>query len=296
MNIKECTIPKNFRYCTNRHNRLCCCSFDSEFCKDRCLNIATRGEAAVFVFSDGCKECTDNGFFRQCKSCGKRFNLLYLTGENDFLIKFDTQYDKNYKFVVLSKDRFHYLTEGYPSLFEPVNSLGKNTFFPLLEPDKYFTYEICQIIGQIQNCQLDGKTVPLYIEAKILELLAFLLNAKERKDKNHIQECVLGKVYKARKILEKHYQNPPNIRDLALLVGTNETTLKTNFRNLSNTTIYNYLLDYRMSKAKEMLLENKQSILSIAKQVGYDRQANFTTAFKRKFGLTPSEFLKENFN
>ena len=287
-------MPKNFHYCTNQHKRLCCCRFDTEFCKNSCLHITTRNEVAVFVFSDGCEECHENGLFRQCKSCGKRFNLLYLSGESNFTINFDFQHGGNYMFVVLSKPMFNNLNNDYPNLFDPVNSSGKNTFFPLFEPEKYFNYEICQVIGQIQNCPLEENSVSLYLEGKILELLAYLLNAKQSENKTQIQDCALRKVYKARKILEKHYRTPPNIRNLALLVGTNETSLKTNFKNLYKTTIYNYLFDYRMNIAKEMLLENKHNILKISQDIGYDRQANFATAFKRKFGLTPSEFLKKS--
>lgn len=58
----------------------------------------------------------------------------------------------------------------------------------------------------------------------------------------------------------------------------------TRFRDLVNAA--------RVSKAKRLLLRDGLSITATAHQLGYQDSANFTRAFKRELGLTPSDFLQ----
>lgn len=73
-------------------------------------------------------------------------------------------------------------------------------------------------------------------------------------------------------------------------VGTNECTLKAGFKEAFRTTVFNYLFDYRMNIAIHYLLDTNKSIGEVAGLVGYEHQAHFCTAFKRKFNVTPSEY------
>jgi hypothetical protein len=115
------------------------------------LQIATKGEAAVLVISDGCENCYDNDIFRRCKVCGKRFNLFYMNGEYSSLLKRNRQHGKNYMFVILAKERLKYLAEDYPSLLEPKKSVNNGSFFPLFDAGEYYAPEICHVLRQIQK-------------------------------------------------------------------------------------------------------------------------------------------------
>lgn len=77
---------------------------------------------------------------------------------------------------------------------------------------------------------------------------------------------------------------------LARQVGINKTKLKYCFREIYKTTIFGYLFDYKMELASKMLLDTQNSVLEIAHECGYEYASHFTTAFKRKFGITPKEF------
>lgn len=82
----------------------------------------------------------------------------------------------------------------------------------------------------------------------------------------------------------------PSLHELAVMVGTNECTLKKAFKHEFGTTIFQYLFDYRMELAAHYLLDTNLPIADIGMRLGYDYQSHCCTAFKRKFGVSPIAF------
>jgi AraC-like DNA-binding protein len=273
-------------------NNLGFCFIHSGLFRSALLKIETKGEATVFVFTNRETSFGKNHLFRQCKSCGKRFNLFYLNGENRFKVKFDSMDRNDFLCIFLSKNLYRQMVRFYPGLsaFENPEE-ASNSITPLLEPGDYFSYDICHVIGQIQHIARTGEASSLFMESKILELFAHLLKLKAARKKQALTECLMKKVFTAKEILDANYQKPPSIHELALSIGTNDTTLKKSFKNLFKTTVYGYLFDSRMEKAKAMLMDNELSIREVAESIGYTSQSNFSTAFKRKFGVPPGAFL-----
>lgn len=58
--------------------------------------------------------------------------------------------------------------------------------------------------------------------------------------------------------------------------------------------IYEYALNLRMSRAKELLLDPKLQIQQIAERLGYSNSNYFSKAFKNFYNLSPSEFREMN--
>ena len=59
------------------------------------------------------------------------------------------------------------------------------------------------------------------------------------------------------------------------------------------TTIQNYLMDYRISKACELLILTKDSVHAIAYSCGYNDALTFSKAFKKKKGISPLAYRKK---
>lgn len=64
------------------------------------------------------------------------------------------------------------------------------------------------------------------------------------------------------------------------------------FRKLFDTTVVGYLNQMRMEQAETLLRTGELSVAEVANKVGYSHLSHFTAAFKRQFGITPSECLK----
>ena len=134
---------------------------------------------------------------------------------------------------------------------------------------------------------------PMFLDSKVLELFSLQLsNAQQQvftNSPNVLNKRHFEKVYEAKEILLESMHTSPSIQELVLRVGTNETTLKKNFKAVFHKTIFGYLLEYKMNKAQKLLLQNELSITEIAFHCGYEHPSHFSTAFKRYFGISPKK-------
>lgn len=62
------------------------------------------------------------------------------------------------------------------------------------------------------------------------------------------------------------------------------------FKKMMGMTISDYLLEYRLGKATELLNTNNMAITEIAHLVGFHSVSDFSAKFKKKTGYTPSEY------
>ena len=99
---------------------------------------------------------------------------------------------------------------------------------------------------------------------------------------------------KAIAILDEEFMLPPTITQLSRRVGTNETSLKQWFRKEFNTTIHQYVIQQRMTKAVELISIGAFPICHVAQEVGYSNPGHFAAAFKKELGCKPSCFLSSN--
>ncbi|RTQ48616.1 AraC family transcriptional regulator [Hymenobacter gummosus] len=77
--------------------------------------------------------------------------------------------------------------------------------------------------------------------------------------------------------------------ELARLFGTNDFKLKKGFRQLFDTTVFGYVAEKRLTVAQQLLTLTDQPVQDIAESVGFTNAAHFATAFRKKFGVAPSQ-------
>lgn len=150
------------------------------------------------------------------------------------------------------------------------------------------------ILQQIVNCPYQGTVRNLYLEGKVFELIALRLQYAFEESltsprSHNLRADQIELVYHARDILVARLDDPPSLMDLARHVRLSHAKLEQGFRDIFGTTVFGYLRDYRMDKARQLLYEGKISIAQIANAVGYTNPAQFSAAFKRRFGITPRE-------
>jgi AraC-like DNA-binding protein len=182
----------------------------------------------------------------------------------------------------------------YPDLFGEICEQHVRRRFTRAFP-KHIPYcpGIAKAIRDLQNYQALGHAAPLYLDAKLSEILSLFLCRLKQKDCAFCHCCKpkdRDRLLHARTIVESEYLNPPSLHKLAQRVGTNECTLKNGFKRLFGATVFGYLFDYRMEKACLYLQNTDKTVQEIAELVGYDYHSHFTTAFKRKFCLSPQEY------
>jgi len=80
------------------------------------------------------------------------------------------------------------------------------------------------------------------------------------------------------------------LADVAKAVGLSRSGLATRFKELVGDTPMNYLTNWRMLKAREILQAGNVPLLEVAEQVGYTSESAFSRAFKREHGQSPGAF------
>lgn len=94
-------------------------------------------------------------------------------------------------------------------------------------------------------------------------------------------------------ILNNLQMDLPNLKDLAHQLGTNEFKLKYGFKELYGTTVFKYLVQERLRKAKTLVQYTQLNFKSIAKMVGFKSVPHFSRAFSEQYGYSPKIFRKK---
>ena len=97
-----------------------------------------------------------------------------------------------------------------------------------------------------------------------------------------------------KKYISDNYQKEIELRDLAEIVHVSSSYLSTRFKREMGCSFTEYLIRFRMNKAKELLAETNLSCKEVASSVGYDDYAQFSKMFKKYVGRLPTQMQKNN--
>lgn len=101
-------------------------------------------------------------------------------------------------------------------------------------------------------------------------------------------------VQKAVEFIHNNYSNAAGVSDIAAFVGIDRSYLYTLFRQTVQMSPSEYLTNYRLTRAAELLMITDLSVESVARSCGYQDAMVFSKNFKKKTGLSPSAYRKEN--
>ncbi len=81
-----------------------------------------------------------------------------------------------------------------------------------------------------------------------------------------------------------------SVEQLSELVPLSRRLLEMNFKEVVGVPVYNYILNLRISKFTERLIDSDDSILEIAEQLGFGDCKNVSRTFKAIKGCTPTQY------
>ncbi|MEL6398386.1 MAG: AraC family transcriptional regulator [Cyanobacteria bacterium J06626_4] len=152
------------------------------------------------------------------------------------------------------------------------------------------------VIKQIIHCPFQGMTKRAYLQAKVFELMALQLDgmmvSPPRSSTQSLKADTAARIHHAAEILRSHLESPPGQIALAQQVGVSDRTLQKGFKAVFGITPFAYLTQQRMQQAEQLLRQPGQTVAEIANIVGYANPAQFAIAFKRQFGISPSDCLQ----
>jgi len=87
--------------------------------------------------------------------------------------------------------------------------------------------------------------------------------------------------------IDARLDNPVSLADMASSVGLTRMHFAAQFRAATGLRPHEYLLRRRVERAQEMLIGSGMSLVDVARSVGFQTQAHFTSVFKRYAGHPP---------
>jgi AraC-like DNA-binding protein len=113
---------------------------------------------------------------------------------------------------------------------------------------------------------------------------------KDLKEVISIDNDEIQRMMDAEALLVKDFSVPaPTIPELARHAAMSETKFKNQFRKIYQSGPYEYFQKNRMQRARYLLLTRRFSVKETGQQLGFNNLSNFTIAFKKEFGILPSE-------
>ena len=90
--------------------------------------------------------------------------------------------------------------------------------------------------------------------------------------------------------INEMYMQDITVSDIADKIGITRARLNSAFQKELNLSVQRFLIDFRMHKAANLLVNTTMSVKEIADHVGYSDQLVFSKAFKKKFEMSPKNY------
>lgn len=189
-------------------------------------------------------------------------------------------------------ERFSHVDEKPFSMFQAL----QNVF----DEQSTVCCELKDVFYQLGTSTLQGVKQRIFLESQALLILLHTHSACESSEDSPCFRCKFlnipsekQKIMQARVILMINLAEPPTIPQLARAVHINDCYLKKGFKEMYGVSVFDFVQQERIQKAKQLLQASTHSIQHIALELGYSNPSNFTNAFKKVSGKAPSEWLKD---
>lgn len=241
----------------------------------------------------------------------KQLEYKFFVGKNKVLSHMvPQQIDKNIFYdKSLEKQLLNYLKKQNEE--EACSSLRKLTeglkgSLKNIDYIKYVYFQVClNIIEQMTNFGFSLKDVEItnreifagINEANTLDEMYNFIDEIIRKcirlfsKLNVMQNDTI--INKVKEYINNNYSEDLSLERIAEYVYLSPGYLSTLFKVETGITVFDYLTNLRMEKAKEFLLTTNIKIQDIAIKVGYNSSQSFIRYFKKYYNITPNQFRKK---
>ena len=247
-------------------------------------------------------------FFNLSNTCKVAFNMEHCAvdlekdsscmvyyKETKMNLLFELPTDTNLIVLLIPVQYFHSLfTAENNYLFNYDNFIvGK----PIIEK-KETSSPIQVVLHQLVTKSKDTPLHTLFVKGKVYELLSlYFSNSDENANENcpfMANEETISQLRQVKNIIVDQMADPPSLEELSKTVGLNIKKLKQGFKEIYGVPVFSFLLNYKLEFSKKLLIENQLNVNEIGNKIGYSNSSHFIAAFKRKFGITPKQFTKQN--
>ena len=91
-------------------------------------------------------------------------------------------------------------------------------------------------------------------------------------------------------LLIKDLANTPSLQKMSSCVNMSHTRLNRIFKKVYGATVFNWLREYRLERARSYLKDDNRSVTAIAFLCGFSSASHFSQSFKKQYKCSPVEY------
>ena len=194
--------------------------------------------------------------------------------------------------ILISIKKFHGL---FSNEADQISFLNNDNVGNKLYKEKNIGPMIAITLNQMYQQSMDLTMYKLYLRGKVFELMSLYFSKDKEMD---IEQCPfladdnnIKKIKLAKEIIISRMIEPPTLIELSKEVDISLKKLKQGFKQVYGSSVFSFLLDYKMQVSKRLLSSGNYNVNEVALKVGYSTATHFINAFKKKFGTTPKKYL-----
>ncbi len=133
-----------------------------------------------------------------------------------------------------------------------------------------------------------------FIQGQLFTFFSYLAKSADISYEKNDAESSNIYISKAIEYIQNNYQGMVTVKELADYLSLNRSYLTTLFKKHLNVSLQEFLIQYRMLRAEELLTETDLPISQIAYSCGYSNQLSFSKSFNNTHNMSPRDFRKLN--
>jgi AraC-like DNA-binding protein len=149
-------------------------------------------------------------------------------------------------------------------------------------------------IEKMKHCQLKGSRRSLYYQARINDLMLLYMSGleEEQQPRGNGPGKYEKEILQLATYIKDNLEKPLMIAQLADKLGLHLQVVEKEFKKVFHQTIKSFIQEQRLKRARILLADGKMPVIDVAYTVGYSDAAYFSNAFKKQFGITPTEYQR----
>lgn len=270
----------------------------------KCLEYLQKSTVDLSLCYCGIEDCDPNHFYGPTARTEYLIHYI-IDGKGTFQVNDKTYHlSKNQLFLICPNVTTYYVAdkdEPWNYIWIAFNGIKAKTYLEWAHldennlicdfnnPDMLLSY-----IQGIINARELTYANDLKREGYLYMFLSALIQSQHESDDNQDVHDYSYEVYvnHALEFVEHNYKKGIKVNDIAKYIGINRSYLTYVFKKSLNVSVQDYLVNYRLDKAAELLKTTNLSIGNISKAVGYDDSLTFSKIFKRFKSISPSDYRK----
>jgi AraC family transcriptional regulator len=148
-------------------------------------------------------------------------------------------------------------------------------------------------LSMAAEAQEHGPAARMYVESAAIVLAQRLVSLKGRPVASAPRRGLPAAVLRrAKEFLQAEMNRNPGVTELSAAVGMNVHHFARMFKRSTGVAPHQYLGNIRLERAKRLLADGRVAIIDIAYEIGYANPSQFSAFFRKRTGLSPTEFRR----